>query len=132
MVAFQGLFRFVRRCGSGPIWAAFNTMGPAQDLDSEVILNLRLFIQMTSNKHSMSVVCFEFDLGIVFWLHFAKLLGTCTGLVQFNAARTCLHCLLFTNKGLACTCLQDDVILLVNSRKLLSIDSMQDISYTLH
>jgi len=33
----------------------------------------------------------------------AKLLAACTGLVQFLAARTCLH---FTNKGSACICLQ--------------------------
>jgi len=83
--------------------AAFNTRGLAQDLGSEAILNLRLFYQMISNKHSTSVVCSDYDLEIAFWQHFAKLLGTCTGLVQFNAACTCLHCLLFTNKGPACT-----------------------------
>jgi len=60
---------------------------------------------MASNKHSTSVVCLEYDLKIVFWQRFAKLLGACTGLVQFNAARTCLHCLLFTNKGPAYACL---------------------------
>jgi len=49
-----------------------------------------------------SVVCSEYDLEVVFWLYFAKLLGACTGLVQFNAAHTCLHCLHFTNKGSAC------------------------------
>jgi len=55
---------------------------------------------MTRNKHCTSVVCSEYDLEIVFWIHFAKLFGACTGLVQFNAAHTCLF---FTNKEPACT-----------------------------
>jgi len=56
-----------------PIQAAFNTMGPVQDPGSKAILNLRLFYQMTGYKHSTSVVCSEYDLEIVFWLHFAKI-----------------------------------------------------------
>jgi len=83
---------------------------PAQGLGSEAILNLRLFNQMNNNKHSTSVVYSEYDLEIVFWLHFAKLLGACTGLLLFNAARTFLHCLLFTNKGHACTCLLEELL----------------------
>jgi len=78
-------------------------MGPAQDLDSEAILNLRLFNQMSSNKHSANVIYSEYDLEMVFWLHFAKLFGVCRELVQFNAARTCLHCLLFIKKEPGCT-----------------------------
>jgi len=82
-------------------------MGPAEDLGSEAILNLRLFNQMTGNKHSTSVACSEYDLEIVFWLHFVKLLRACTELLQFNAARTCLlqHCLLLPIKGLHVQCL---------------------------
>jgi len=55
---------------------------------------------MTINKHSISVVGSEYDLEIVFWLHFAKLLGACIRLVKFNDAHTRLHCPIFTNKGL--------------------------------
>jgi len=59
---------------------------------------------MTIVTNITSIVCSEYDLEIVFWLHFVKLLGACTGLVKFNTGRTSLHYLLFTNKG---PCMQE-------------------------